>query len=162
MTFNVIAVSLFISFIWGITPIVHKYIFSTVKMSPHTLIVSGAVLYFTCSMVYFAHYRKEAMEPLRTITPGTIALMILTAVLGFYANYLYFNVISKNESYLVSALIFSSPFFTLIFAYLFLKEDISLLSALGVGLIVLGVIVIASAKKPLAREARLVSTIKGD
>ena len=46
--------------------------------------------------------------------------MIATGALSFYANYLYFNFISKHESYLVSALIFSSPFFTLILAYYFL------------------------------------------
>lgn len=162
MTLGVVGISLFISFIWGITPIVHKYIFSTVTMSPHTMIVSGAIFYFICAMIYFAYYRKEVIEPLAALGPKTYMLMITTAVLGFFANYLYFNVISKHASYLVSALIFSSPFFTLIFAYFFLKEDISLLSAVGVSLIVVGVIVLAMTKKPVVREARLVSTIKGD
>lgn len=162
MGIDVIAISIFISFVWGLTPIVHKYIFSTEKMSPHTLIVSGGIFYFICSMIYFACYKKEALAPLPTLRPTTYMLMIGTAVIGFYANYLYFNVISKHASYLVSALIFSSPFFTLVFAYFILKEDVSLVSAFGVSLIVLGVIILAVSKKPIVKDARLVSTIHGD
>lgn len=162
MSFNVISTSLFISFIWGITPIVHKYIFSSVTMSPHTLIVSGALFYSVCAMIYFSYYKDEVLKPLANLNSKTYMLMIFTAVLSFYANYLYFNVISKHASHLVSALIFSSPFFTLIFAYFFLKEDISLTSALGVTLIVFGVILLAITKKPLVETTRLVSTVKGD
>lgn len=159
MTGDVIAISLFISLIFSITPIVHKHIFNTVTMNPQTLIVSGAILYFSCTMVYFAFNRKEVLAPLATLKPSIYLLMIATGALSFYANYLYFNVISKHESYLVSALIFSSPFFTLILAYFFLKEDISLMSAFGVALIVGGVLILALSKK---QPIKPFSTIKGD
>jgi drug/metabolite transporter (DMT)-like permease len=73
--------------------------------------------------------------------------MIISGIfVGFVANYLYYQVIRNNTSYIVAALVFSAPFFTVILSYLFLKEELTLLSGLGVFLIVAGVILLASSK----------------
>lgn len=144
----VIPIALLISFIWGATPIVHKYIFNSFSyMTAESMLVVGGLLYFVFSMCYFACNRKKVMGPLRQLPMPIIALMFATALIGFLANYLYFNVIGKHASYLVSALIFSSPFFTLILSYLLLKEEITLTSLIAVILIVIGIIMLATSNK---------------
>jgi drug/metabolite transporter (DMT)-like permease len=144
----VIPVALLISFIWGATPIVHKYIFNSFSfMTPETMMVVGGLLYFIFTLCYFACNKKKVIEPLKQLPLSIIALMCVTALIGFLANYMYFNVIGKHASYLVSALIFSSPFFTLILSYLLLKEEITMMSFIAVMLIVVGIIMLATTNK---------------
>lgn len=144
----VVPIALFISFIWGATPIVHKYIFNSFTfMTPETMIVVGGVLYFIFTMCYFGCNKAKVIEPLKKLPFSIFVLMGATALVGFLANYLYFNVIGKHASYLVSALIFSSPFFTLILSYMLLKEEITLTSFIAVVLIVVGIMMLATSKK---------------
>ena len=65
---------------------------------------------------------------------------LLTA---FLANILYFSVLAKNKSFVVSALIYTSPIFTLILAWWVLKEDINIYGLIGVLFIVTGIILIS-------------------
>jgi drug/metabolite transporter (DMT)-like permease len=144
----VVPIALFISFVWGATPIVHKYIFNSFAfMTPETMLVVGGILYFIFTMCYFGCNRAKVMEPLKQLPLPIFVLMGITALVGFLANYLYFNVIGKHASYLVSALIFSSPFFTLVLSYMLLKEDISITSFIAIILIVVGIIMLATSKK---------------
>jgi drug/metabolite transporter (DMT)-like permease len=93
--------------------------------------------------------RKVVLNDLKHMDTTTMLLVVFSAVIaGFFANYLYFNVIKNHASHLVSALVFSSPFFTLLFSYFLLKEDISLTSLIGVMFIVFGVILLAFKAKP--------------
>lgn len=149
MNVEVVLLSLLISFLWGISPIIHKFIFNNKPISPITMMVSGSAVYFACSFIYFTMNHKVVLNDLKHMDSTTIMLVVFSAVIaGFFANYLYFNVIKNHASYLVSALVFSSPFFTLLFSYFLLKEDISLTSLIGVMLIVLGVILLAVKAKP--------------
>lgn len=141
---GVIPIALLISFVWGATPIAHKYIFNSYAfMTPEAMIVYGGLAYFVFTMCYLSCNWNKVVAPLKKLPLLVLCLMTTTAILGFLANYLYFNVIGRHASYLVSALIFSSPFFTLILSYLLLKEDISPLSAGAVILIVVGIILLA-------------------
>lgn len=149
MNIEVILLSLLISFLWGISPIIHKFIFNNKPISPITMMVSGSAIYFACSFIYFTMNRKVVMNDLKNMDRTTLFLLIFGAIIaGFFANLLYFRVIKNHASYLVSALVFSSPFFTLLFSYFLLKEEINLTSMLGVMLIVLGVILLAWKSKP--------------
>ena len=144
MEFNVVLLSLFISFMWGIQPIIHKHIFNTQTVSAATMMVFGSFMYFVCSFVYFIQQRKMVMDDVRKMKVMTITLLVFSAIIaGFFANYLYFSVIQKHDSYLVSALVFRSPFFTLLLSYFVLKENISIVSMCGVIFIVFGVILLA-------------------
>jgi drug/metabolite transporter (DMT)-like permease len=116
-------------------------------MTPETMLVVGGILYFIFTMCYFGCNRAKVMEPLKQLPLPIFVLMGITALVGFLANYLYFNVIGKHASYLVSALIFSSPFFTLVLSYMLLKEDISITSFIAIILIVVGIIMLATSKK---------------
>jgi drug/metabolite transporter (DMT)-like permease len=163
----VIPISIFVAFIWGATPTVHKYIFNNIQyMTPQTMIVFGGISYFIFTLVYGYCEKNTIIKTAKQIPLSLLLVMFLTAFMGFFANYLYFNVIGKHSSYVVSSLIFISPLFTLILSYLFLKEDISLKSVIGVILIVIGVILVALSKSNNKHSnmniIKLNSTIKGD
>lgn len=155
---TVIPIAIFIAFIFGVSPIIHKYIFNTVpSMTPQLLFIFGGITYFLFTIVYALYEKQPLIDNIKNIPLSTIGLFLLGASMSFYANYLYFNIISKNASYLVSSLIFISPLFTLVLSYLLLNEQITLMSVLGVLLIVSGVIIVAiSSKKPT------ISSIRGD
>jgi drug/metabolite transporter (DMT)-like permease len=144
---DVLLTALTVSFLFGITPITHKYLFSIHPISKETLITSGAFFYSMCAFVYFFLNRKKVVKDIKTLPYTTLMIMAASAIVcGFFANYLYFKAIQHSSSYIVSALIFSSPMFTFVLAYLFLKEEVNYKSAFGVFLIVLGVIMLATSK----------------
>lgn len=161
MTLQVVPVALFIAFIFGISPIIHKYIFNNVPtLTPQTIFILGGISYFVFTLM-FALFEKEALvNNMKNIPSSIIMIFIFGTAMSFFANYLYFKIISKNASYLVSSLIFVSPLFTLILSYLFLKEDITVHSVIGIVLIVVGVILVAmSSTKP---NTTIQNSIRGD
>jgi drug/metabolite transporter (DMT)-like permease len=155
---TVIPIAIFIAFIFGVSPIIHKYIFNTVpSMTPQLLFIFGGITYFLFTIVYALYERQPILDNIKTIPLSTIVIFLVGSSMSFFANYLYFNIISKNASYLVSSLIFISPLFTLALSYLLLNEQITLMSVIGVLFIVSGVIIVAiSSKKPT------ISSIRGD
>lgn len=145
--YEVVITSLTVAFLFGIAPITHKFLFGRHPIAKETMIISGAFFYFLCASIYFCVNRKVVIKDIKSLPSSTIAIMALSAIFsGFLANYLYFKAIQHNSSYIVSALIFSSPMFTFILAYFLLKEDINFKSGLGVVCIILGVILLASSK----------------
>lgn len=145
MHLGVIATSLMVSFLWGAAPVIHKFLMSTRPISPETLMVFGSVVYFSCVVVYFYFNHEPIIADLKQASALTLSIMFVSAMFaGFVANLLYFRVIKQNASYVVSALIFSSPFFTLLLSYLFLKEKMNFQSVAGVILIVVGIIMLAT------------------
>lgn len=159
----VIPIAIFIAFIFGISPIIHKYIFNNVpSMTPQMLFIFGGITYFFFTIIYALYERQPIIDNLKNIPLSIIGLFLVGGCMTFFANYLYFNIISKNASYLVSSLIFISPLFTLALSYLILREEITLMSLVGVVLIVTGVITVAvSSKKPKMSKYAL-SSIRGD
>lgn len=126
-------------------------------MTPQLLFIFGGITYFLFTIVYALYEKQPILDNIKTIPLPIVALFIIGGFMTFFANYLYFNIISKNASYLVSSLIFISPLFTLVLSYLLLNEQITLMSVIGVLFIVSGVIIVAiSSKKPT------ISSIRGD
>lgn len=147
---NVVPIAICIAFIFGVSPIIHKYIFNHVpRVTPQLLFIFGGITYFLFTFVYAISERQSIITNIQTIPLSMIVLFLVGASLSFYANYLYFNIISKNPSHIVSSLIFISPLFTLILSYFLLKEEITVTSVIGILLIVTGVMIVAvSSKKP--------------
>jgi drug/metabolite transporter (DMT)-like permease len=160
MTLSVVPIALFIALIFGVSPIIHKYIFNTVPtVTPQTMFIFGGISYFIFTLMFALYEKQTLIQNMKNIPSSVVMIFIFGTAISFFANYLYFKIISKNASYLVSSLIFISPLFTLILSFLFLKEDITMTSLIGIVLIVLGVILVAlSSKKPKIP----ISNIKGD
>lgn len=68
-----------------------------------------------------------------------MVLVFVTIICGFGANILYLWVLQHNDSYVVTAVAFTSPIFTLILAYFILNERVTPISVVGVFMIVIGV-----------------------
>lgn len=157
---SVVPVALIIALIFGISPIIHKYIFNIVPtVTPQTMFIFGGLFYFIFTLIFAICQKQTLIESVQNVPWAVIFLFLIGTSVSFLANFLYFKIISKNASYLVSSLIFTSPLFTLILSYLFLKENITITSVIGIILITLGVILIALSSK----ETNIsIPRIKGD
>jgi uncharacterized membrane protein len=141
---NPIAMSLalLISFLWGLSPVLHKHVLTNIH--PKTVLVVSSVIYMICTVVYFIVYRNIIVPDVRNLDRKSLLFIAITAILcGFFTNILYFHILKRYESHIVSALIYSSPVFTLLIAFFFLKEKITPIGFFGVVFIVMGVVMLA-------------------
>jgi drug/metabolite transporter (DMT)-like permease len=140
---DVIYTSLIVSLLWGTSPVIHKMVLSNNIDVKVVMVVSG-LFYFGCILAYWFLNANTIHNGMKRLTPLNIAGIAFTAIItGFVANILYLQALKKHHSYVVSALVYSSPVFTLILAYLLLKEQIMVMGASGVLCIVLGIILLA-------------------
>jgi transporter family protein len=104
----------------------------------------SAFIYAFLIIIYAAFNKTIIYKDINKISKKDIILILFSSgIAAFFGNVLYFNILKKHESSIISALIFSSPIFTLIFAYLFLKERIHTIGLFGILFIVTGVICIS-------------------
>ena len=137
-----IVVALVISACWGLQPVIHKYVLKT--LDPVVVMTISSAAYFVCMLGFVAYNWKRINVGIKNVTPRLLAIIVATSVLtAFLANLLYFYILKDHASYVTSALIYSSPFFTLLIAYFFLNEHITLYGLIGAILIVTGVVFIA-------------------
>lgn len=140
---NAIFLALFVGFLWGLAPIVHKILLKNIDFK--LFMVLSSLTFFTCTCLFAAYFWKDLLAEKKKLNFANVAWIVITAIVtGFIANLIYLFVLKDNKSYVVSALIYCSPFFTLALSYLFLKnEKITYIGASGCILITLGVILIA-------------------
>lgn len=140
---SLLAGGLTISFLWGVMPVAHKYVLEG-DVSPYTIMAVGFLPYMLCLLLLFFMKRDLIINDIKKMNSLDVSIITLTAVLcGFCANLIYYHIVKHNKSYLVSALIYSSTLFTLLFGWLFLREKITHGNLVGGLLIVSGVIVLA-------------------
>jgi hypothetical protein len=137
-----IFVALFVSLLWGIQPVLHKLLLS--KYKPITILIISSFLYFyLIAMVAFAR-NADVKNDLDNMTRRDILIILSIGLFsGFIGNMLYLYVLKDHNTSIISALIYSSPVFTLIISYLFLKEKLNIYGLLGVITIIIGVILVS-------------------
>ena len=139
---DVIMISLFVALLWGITPIIHKHVLK--NTDPKVVVITGGVIYFVCVMIFGLYFYEDIKDGISKMTWTTFAWIASASIFtAFLANILYIFTMKKYKSHVVTALTYSSPFFTLILAYFILKEKVTWKSFLGVVFIVCGVLLIA-------------------
>ena len=137
-----IIIALFISFCWGVLPVVHKHILT--HLHPITIITFSALIYSFLIIIYATSNTQIIIKDIKRITYTDAFILIFSASIAtFAANVLYYNILKNHESSTISALIYSSPIFTLVFAYFFLNERINMIGIIGFLFIIAGVICIA-------------------
>lgn len=142
MHIEAVLIALLISFLWGLSPVIHKTVLNNV--TPHTAMVITSVFYTICTIVYALYFEQNIANDMKNINAKAVYFLAFTAIIcGFITNVLYFSILKKYDSYIISALIYSCPVFTLLIAYLFLKEKVSFTGFLGVAFITAGVILLA-------------------
>lgn len=143
-SFPLVPCSLGVAFLWGMAPIVNKYMLSVHKIDPMAIIVVNGFAYAAAVTVLTLVYRKDVTKEIRRIDATTMVVLIVAAVLtAFVANLLYMYVLRDHSSSAVTALAYSAPFFTLIAAVLILKERVTVLKGVGFMLILAGIVMMA-------------------
>jgi len=134
--------ALLVAFLWGATPIIHKHVLRFV--SPSVILVVGGTAYYIALIGYAAYNWKTLYPEMINLTVMNAFWICLAAlIMSFVAKIIYLYVLKKKESYVVSALVFSAPFFTAILAVLLLNEKVTLEKLVGVMLIVIGIVVLS-------------------
>ena len=142
MHLKYILIAIFVALLWGIAPILLKRLVT--KFDKMTILVLDGCLYFICLLFIGYKYQDKITKDLPKINTYDLILMFFTAVItGLVGNLIYMLLLEGHDSYIITALVSISPFFTLILAYFFTKEKITLWGALGTVLIVLGILMIA-------------------
>ena len=137
-----IVTALFVSFLWGLMPVVHKHLLD--KFNQITVMVLQSVIYCALIVILGFARKDEILEDVKKMSVRDAAIFFLvTLFCAFFANIIYFYLLKNHESSIISALIYSSPVFTLIIAYLFLKERLDIYGLSGIFAMILGVILIS-------------------
>ena len=142
MDANYIFLALFISFLWGIQPVIHKHLLT--KLNYVTIMLISTII--NCSLIIMlAIYRgKEVASDINKLTNTDLFILVCLPIFTvFMANIIYYYILKNHESSLISALIYSSPVFTLIISYLFLSERLDIFGISGVFAIIAGVILVS-------------------
>jgi drug/metabolite transporter (DMT)-like permease len=144
---NYIFIALFVSLLWGTQPVAHKFLLS--KYSSTTILLISSFLYFSLiSMVAISRNKDIKKDYANMTTRDLLIILAIGLFSGFLGNVLYLQVLKDNNTSIISALIYSSPVFTLIISYLFLKERLNMYGLLGVITIIIGVILVSQNKTP--------------
>ena len=94
-------------------------------------------------MVAISHNKDIKKDYANMTSRDLLIILAIGLFSGFLGNVLYLYVLKDHASSIVSALIYSSPIFTLIISYLFLKERLNVYGLLGVITIIIGVILVS-------------------
>ena len=140
---SAVPLTLTVAMLWGLSPVIYKHVMHTID--PKVVMVLGGAVYACCLALFAAWHWSTIRSNMAThMTWPLMRWIVLTAVVTmFSANVIYFYVLDRHDSHLVTALIASSPVFTLGLAYLFLQEKVHALSVAGLALIVAGVVCLA-------------------
>jgi len=142
MHHSYILIAIFVALLWGIAPILLKRLVS--KFDKMTILVFNGILYFLVLLLIGYNYYHKIVKDIPKIDAYDVSLMFFTAVItGLMGNLTYMLLLEGHDSYIITALVSISPFFTLILAYLFTKENITIWGAMGTVLIILGILMIS-------------------
>lgn len=137
-----ILITIFVAFLWGLAPILLKRLVT--KFDKITILVLDGILYFLFLLLIGYNYYDKIVKDIPKIDAFDASLMFFTAVItGLMGNLIYMLLLEGHDSYIITALVSMSPFFTLLLAYFFTKEKITIWGAMGTVLIVSGILMIS-------------------
>lgn len=150
-----IIMSVGIAVLWSLAPILHKMIYSASHISPKTMMIVSGMFYMVALAVYGCiHYRTTLQDLPKLSMTTTLLIAVAVLLTAFLSNLLYYHAIKVYPAFLVTGISYSAPLFTVLFAFLILKEQKSLsaLTLLGASLVVAGVLCLALSDSSGSRE----------
>ena len=137
-----IFLALFIAFIWGAQTVIHKHLLK--RLSGTTIMLISTFL-FLFIILFISYFERERIhyDLVNLTNTDFILLVILLTLMSLFSRIIYYDILKRHESSLISSIICCAPLFTLLIAYLFLEERIKIQGILGVISIVIGVILIS-------------------
>ena len=116
-----ILIAIFVALLWGIAPILLKRLVT--KFDKITILVIDGLLYFLFLLLIGYKYYDKIVKDIPKINAFDVSLMFFTAVItGLMGNLIYMLLLEGHDSYIITALVSISPFFTLVLAYFSLLQ----------------------------------------
>jgi len=136
-----IVIAIFISILWGLNPILIKHIFKDVDLIMY--LFYSNIFYFLCSLIFSLYYWNHIKTNIKIKSRSLFYIAINMIILVFITNLLYAYILDiHSKSSIISAVVYSAPLYSLIFAYFILNEKLSAYSIFGIFFIVTGLILI--------------------
>lgn len=89
------------------------------------------------------YYRKEGVKHFKKLNFKDVTLIFISAIIcGSLAAFIFMHLLKDNNSFTVNAITSAYPIFTVLFAWILIKEKITIRSIFGAILIVIGAILI--------------------
>lgn len=133
------ALALLVASIWGVTPIFEKL--SLVKASPFTVITIRFI--FTTICLVIVSFVSGKYKDFATVDGKTFLWIILAGFLGGIVGlFLYFVALKQDFTSRIVPIAATFPLFTVLYAFIFLREGISINRLAGAILIVFGLVLI--------------------
>lgn len=142
MKIEYLLISLFVGFLWGISPIMQKHLLK--KFDKLSLMFFFAFIYIFFIIIVSVNSHKTIWKDYNSLTNhDTLIILAYVFFTSFLTNLLILHVLKSHDSYIVCALEGTAPLFTLFMVYLFFDEKITTIGVLGVFLIALGIFCIS-------------------
>ncbi len=140
-------IALVVSLIGGSFVIVQKYLLNH-GINWKVMLSINAFFFFFFGLIFACYHRNDIIPKIKQLNWKVFVILGTSVLLAsFLASILNYELLQKNDAYIVSGLTLAAPIFTLLFAKLFLKEDVSCKGALGVLVMLAGSWLIIQAKK---------------
>jgi len=129
--------------IFGIRPVLYKYIVPYIQVES-IILISG--LFYLMLAVFYIYFTKptKLLQDVRTMnkTPNLYIWLWLTALLGLIATHFYLDLLKDSSAFLVTAVLSAYPLVTAAAGYLFLNEVITQKQLIGMFVIIVGVMIL--------------------
>ena len=132
------------AFMFGAQPLIQKRILDSIR--PQTMLVLMDVIYFACIIVFtIINFKIVKHDVLGMVRNTWILIAISAIVFSFFGYMAYVYAVKFSTPHVVAAIVASSPLFTVLISTVFFREKISLVSIVGILLVVAGVVLISGA-----------------
>jgi len=133
------ALALLVASIWGISPIFEKL--SLIKASPLTVITIRFIFTTICLVIVSLVTGKY--KDFANVDGKTFLWIILAGFLGgILGLFLFFVALKQDFTSRIVPIVATFPLFTVLYAYIFLREEISINRLAGAIFIVFGLVLI--------------------
>jgi len=139
---NAIIITIFASFLWGITNHIDKFMLNGVDesgSSVKTLLVFSSLvagLVFTPVWLIFSEFSVS-------ISMVSLTSVFLASVIYILATYFYFKALDNNDASIVVVMFQLIPVFSYIISLIFFKENLTIQQIIGSIIIILSAVIIS-------------------
>ena len=142
------SLGLLVAALWAIGPILQKLVLMR-GVSSTTIIIIGGIFSIIFGVVCLIFKREDLVADFAKLETDVLALLAFAAIFsGLVASFMFLHLLDNYETYIVNAVVFTSPIFTVLFAFWILGEPITLTSWMGVAVITAGVILTMAGSPP--------------
>lgn len=135
---NLLLYSMIVALLWGISPILLKSVMN--KIDIKLVFILNSLFFIIGVIGYTIYYWNDIKISSKMISVNDIFLLALAAIVfSFIGNVIYFNLLNNYDSYIVLALVSSSPIFTLFISYVVYQENITTTTIVGILLVIIGI-----------------------